>query len=37
MPGSQREVENAIEEGDFNWLTLPTQYQGKDKVEQVKL
>ena len=23
MPGSQREVENAIEEGvDFNWLTL---------------
>ena len=38
MPGSQREVENAIEEGvDFNWLTLPTQYQGQDKVEQVKI
>ena len=38
MPGSQREVENAIEEGvDFNWLTLPTQYQGKDKVEEVKI
>ena len=38
MPGSQREVENAIEEGvDFNWLTLPTQYQGQDKVEHVKI
>ena len=38
MPGSQREVENAIEEGvDFNWLTLPTQYQGKDKLEEVKI
>ena len=31
MPGSQREVENAIEEGvDFKWLTLPTLYQGND-------
>ena len=38
MPGSQREVENAIEEGvDFKWLTLPTQYQGQDKVERVKI
>ncbi len=38
MPGSQREVENAIEEGvDFNWLTLPTEYQGKDKLEEVKI
>ena len=38
MPGSQREVENAIEEGvDFNWLTLPTLYQGKDKLEEVKI
>ena len=38
MPGSQREVENAIEEGvDFNWLTLPTNYQGNDKLEEVKI
>jgi glutamate synthase (NADPH) small chain len=38
MPGSQREVENAIEEGvDFNWLTLPIQYQGKDNLDQVKI
>ena len=38
MPGSQREVENAIEEGvDFNWLTLPIQYQGNDKLDQVKI
>ena len=38
MPGSQREVENAIEEGvDFNWLTLPIQYQGKGNLDQVKI
>ena len=38
MPGSQREVENAIEEGiHFNWLTLPTEYQGKDNLEEVKI
>ncbi len=38
MPGSQREVENAIEEGvDFKWLTLPTLYQGNDKLEEVKI
>jgi glutamate synthase (NADPH/NADH) small chain len=38
MPGSQREVENAIEEGvDFNWLTLPIQYQGNDNLDQVKI
>jgi glutamate synthase (NADPH/NADH) small chain len=38
MPGSQREVENAIEEGvDFNWLTLPIQYQGHSKLDQVKI
>ena len=38
MPGSQREVNNAIEEGiDFNWVTLPTEYLGKDKVSQVKI
>jgi glutamate synthase (NADPH/NADH) small chain len=38
MPGSQREVENAIEEGvDFNWLTLPIQYQGNNNLDQVKI
>ncbi len=38
MPGSQREVENAIEEGvDFNWLTLPIQYQGKKILDAVKI
>jgi glutamate synthase (NADPH/NADH) small chain len=38
MPGPQREVENAIEEGvDFNWLTLPIQYEGNGKLDQVKL
>ena len=38
MPGSQREVENAIEEGvDFNWLTLPVKYQGKDSLDEVKI
>jgi glutamate synthase (NADPH/NADH) small chain len=38
MPGSQREVENAIEEGvDFNWLTLPVKYQGKDNLDEVKI
>ena len=38
MPGSQREVVNAIEEGvKFDWLTLPTEYQGKEKVQQVKI
>ena len=38
MPGSQREVENAIEEGvEFNWLTLPTNYQGKDNLDEVRI
>ena len=38
MPGSQREVENAIEEKvDFNWLTLPTQYKGEDNLDEVKI
>ncbi|MBI05054.1 MAG: dihydropyrimidine dehydrogenase [Pelagibacteraceae bacterium] len=38
MPGSQREVENAIEEGiEFNWLTLPIEYQGEHKVEKVRI
>ena len=35
MPGSQREVKNAIEEGiDFRWLTLPAEYIGNDKIEK---
>ncbi len=38
MPGSQREVENAIEEGvEFNWLTLPIQYLGKNSLDEVKI
>ena len=38
MPGSQREVENAIEEGvDFNWLTLPVEYIGNEKVTHIKI
>lgn len=37
MPGSQRDVFNAIEEGiEFNWLTLPINYIGNKKVETVK-
>jgi len=38
MPGSQTEVKNAIEEGvDFNWLTLPTEYIGNDKISKTKI
>lgn len=38
MPGSQREVENAIEEGvNFNWLTLPLEYLGNKIITQVKI
>ena len=38
MPGSQREVHNAIEEGvDFRWLTLPTAYAGDKKIQQIKI
>ena len=38
MPGSQREVQNAIEEGvDFNWLTLPKEYLGDNSIEQIKI
>ena len=38
MPGSQREVHNAIEEGvDFNWLTLPIEYMGHNKIEKIKI
>jgi len=37
MPGSQREVQNAIEEGvDFQWLTLPTQYSGNGSLKNVR-
>ena len=37
MPGSQREVQNAIEEGvDFKWLTLPTEYFGNGSLKNVK-
>ena len=37
MPGSQREVHNAIEEGvDFKWLTLPTKYSGNGILKNVE-
>ena len=37
MPGSQREVQNAIEEGvDFKWLTLPTKYSGNGTLKNVE-
>ena len=37
MPGSQREVLNAIEEGViFDWLTLPVEYIGNEKINKVK-
>ncbi|MDA1041760.1 MAG: NAD(P)-dependent oxidoreductase [Proteobacteria bacterium] len=36
MPGSQREVQNAEEEGvEFVWLTTPRAFTGKDRVETV--
>lgn len=36
MPGSQREVQNAEEEGvDFVWLTAPKGFTGTDRVEGV--
>ena len=38
MPGSQHEVENAIEEGvDFHWLTLPVEFVGNEKIKQTKI
>jgi len=38
MPGSQREVHNAIEEGIiFKWLTLPTKYIGDTEVTKVEI
>ena len=37
MPGSQREVLNAIEEGiEFNWLTLPIEYIGNKNVKTIR-
>ena len=37
MPGSQREVQNAAEEGvDFQWLTLPVKYSGNGSLKNVK-
>jgi len=37
MPGSQREVAHAEEEGvDFVWMAAPTEVTGKDKVTGVK-
>ena len=38
MPGSAREVENAIEEGvEFVWLSSPKSFIGKTKVEAVEI
>ncbi len=38
MPGSAREVGNAIEEGvEFLWLSSPTKFIGKQKVESVEV
>ena len=38
MPGSQREVQNAIEEGiDFKWLTLPIDYLGRNILDAVRI
>ena len=38
MPGSAREVANAIEEGvEFIWLTSPKRFLGNDKVEEVEI
>ena len=38
MPGSAREVANAIEEGvEFVWLTTPNKFIGEDKVSSVEV
>ena len=38
MPGSSREVQNAQEEGiEFVWLTTPSKFNGKNKVESVEV
>ena len=37
MPGSQREVQNAEEEGvNFQWLSAPSQFLGSDKISCVR-
>ena len=38
IPGSQREVSNAVEEGvDFHWLTSPKKYIGEKEVEFINV
>ena len=38
MPGSAREVKNAIEEGvEFIWLTSPKKFLGKEKIKAVEV
>tara|TARA_Y100001970_G_scaffold279845_1_gene387875 strand:- start:14094 stop:15533 length:1440 start_codon:yes stop_codon:yes gene_type:complete len=38
MPGSAREVSNAIEEGvEFLWLSNPNKFLGKDKIESIEV
>ena len=38
MPGSAREVSNAIEEGvEFMWLSSPNKFIGSTKVEKVEV
>jgi glutamate synthase (NADPH/NADH) small chain len=38
MPGSAREVANAIEEGvEFVWLSSPKEFKGKNKIECLKV
>jgi glutamate synthase (NADPH/NADH) small chain len=38
MPGSTREVANAIEEGvEFIWLTAPKEFIGEKKIKEVKV
>ena len=37
MPGSQREVQNAEEEGvNFKWLSAPSQFLGQDEISSVR-
>ena len=37
MPGSQREVQNAEEEGvNFQWLSAPSQFLGQDEISSVR-
>ena len=38
MPGSAREVANALEEGvEFVWLSSPKEFKGKNKIEYLKV